>query len=120
VTLHGDDNYGRINSECSGWLRDIGAFVPHYHPDQFELAQFGGALVWRVTQKADAPRCVCKRGGFDPSHRSVSGRWNENPKPFVWTAKVEAIVEKIERARGKLEAIKPGCTQPRRGRKNEE
>jgi len=45
--------------------------------------------------------------------------WNENPKPFVWTATVEEMLKKIERARAKLEAIQPGCTQPRR-RKNED
>ena len=39
--------------------------------------------------------------------------WNEKPNPFVWTAKVEDILKKIERARAKLEQIKPGCTQPR-------
>ena len=33
---------------------------------------------------------------------------------------LEEIVEKIERARAKLKAIKPGCTLPRRRRKNEE
>jgi hypothetical protein len=39
--------------------------------------------------------------------------WNQNPKPFVWTASVESIIKKIEKARAKLEQIKPGCTQPR-------
>ena len=39
--------------------------------------------------------------------------WNEQPKPYVWTAKVEDIMQKIERARTKLEQIKPGCTLPR-------
>ena len=41
------------------------------------------------------------------------GAWNQKPKPFIWTAKVEDIIKKIERARAKLEQIKPGCTQPR-------
>ena len=40
--------------------------------------------------------------------------WNKNPKPFVWTAKLEEILKKIERARAKLQAIEPGCTEPRR------
>ena len=35
-------------------------------------------------------------------------RWS--PRPFVWTAKVEDILEKLDRARRKLEEIKPGCT----------
>jgi hypothetical protein len=39
--------------------------------------------------------------------------WNENPTPFIWTAKVEDILQKIERARAKMEMIKPGSAQPR-------
>lgn len=40
------------------------------------------------------------------------GAWNENPKPFVWTANVEDIIKKIDRARAKVEQIKPGSTCP--------
>ena len=39
--------------------------------------------------------------------------WNHNPKPFIWTATVEEIIKKIERARVKMEQIKPGSTLPR-------
>lgn len=39
--------------------------------------------------------------------------WNKNPKPFVWTASVGKIMEKIERARLKLEQLKPGSSLPR-------
>ena len=42
--------------------------------------------------------------------------WNRDPKPFIWTARAEDILEKIERCRRRLEEIKPGCTV-RRGRK---
>jgi len=34
--------------------------------------------------------------------------WNENPKPFVWTATVESIVAKLSRCRQTLERIQPG------------
>jgi len=45
--------------------------------------------------------------------------WNENPKPFVWTATVESIQEKLTRCRRTLEQIQPGCTSPKtRKRKN--
>ena len=37
--------------------------------------------------------------------------WNENPKPFVWTATVESIVAKLSRCRQTLEQIQPGCTR---------
>jgi hypothetical protein len=46
--------------------------------------------------------------------------WNENPRPFVWTAELNEILKKIERARAKLESIQPGSTLPRRRRKGEE
>ncbi|MGH8653248.1 MAG: hypothetical protein ACREYE_14275, partial [Gammaproteobacteria bacterium] len=39
--------------------------------------------------------------------------WNQNPKPFIWTTTVEDIIKKIERARVKMEQIKPRSTLPR-------
>jgi hypothetical protein len=39
--------------------------------------------------------------------------WNQNPKQFIWTATVEGIIQKIERARVKMEQIKPGSTLPK-------
>jgi hypothetical protein len=39
--------------------------------------------------------------------------WNESPKPFVWTATVQSIQDKLSRCRQTLEQIKPGCTAPR-------
>jgi hypothetical protein len=39
--------------------------------------------------------------------------WNAQPQPFIWTAKVDDIMAKIERARAKLEQLKAGCTLPR-------
>jgi len=39
--------------------------------------------------------------------------WNEDPRPFVWTATVESIKEKLSRCRQTLEQIQPGCTQTR-------
>jgi hypothetical protein len=35
------------------------------------------------------------------------------PKPFVWTATVEKILEKIAKSRRLLEQIEPGCTAPK-------
>jgi len=34
--------------------------------------------------------------------------WNEKPRPFVWTATVASIVEKLSRCRQTLEKIQPG------------
>jgi hypothetical protein len=39
--------------------------------------------------------------------------WNENPRPFVWTATVDQICAKLSRCRQTLEQILPGCTKAR-------
>jgi hypothetical protein len=39
--------------------------------------------------------------------------WNKDPKPFIWTATVESIQEKLTRCRRTLEKIQPGCTSPK-------
>jgi len=43
--------------------------------------------------------------------------WNEAPRPFEWTATVEKIMAKVERARQKLEGIKPGWSRRKTRRK---
>src|SRR5216683_2066729 len=42
--------------------------------------------------------------------------WNQDPQPFVWTATVESIQEKLTRCRRTLEQIQPGCTSPKPSR----
>ena len=43
--------------------------------------------------------------------------WNEAPRPFVWTATVEKIMAKVERARQRLEGIKPGWSKRKKRKK---
>jgi len=43
--------------------------------------------------------------------------WNEAPRPFVWTATVEKIMAKVERARQKLEEVKPGWSVRKKRKK---
>jgi hypothetical protein len=64
----------------------------------------GGAWFRELTQKA------IRRGVFHsvPDLIAAIERYlaahNQDPKPFVWTAEVEAIVEKVSCARAALEA----------------
>jgi hypothetical protein len=51
------------------------------------------------------------RGGLEEIEAFLA--WNQSPKPFIWSATVEDIIKKIDRARVKMEQIKPGSTQPR-------
>ena len=84
-----------------------------FHPYQFQLAEPRRAMVRRIDNKAlrEASLSVL------PICRLIAAillaAWNENPKPFVWTATIESIVEKLARCRQTLEKIQPGCTSPK-------
>jgi len=43
--------------------------------------------------------------------------WNDSPRPFVWTASVESILEKMVKAKRTLEKIEPGCIGSKRKKK---
>ena len=60
------------------------------------------------------------RRGVSPSVKELKAyidafmtAWNKTPRPYVWTATVEAITEKLSRCRPTLEKIQPSCTGPR-------
>ena len=122
VTLHlVMDNYGTHKTpEVQRWLARHRRFVPHFIPTSSSWLNLVERWFGELTHKAVRRSAFVSVADLIRAIEAFLAAWNENPKPFVWTAKVEAILEKIQRARVKLEAINPGCTQPRRRRKNEE
>jgi transposase len=111
------DNYGTHKEpHVQAWLKKHRRFVCHFIPTSSSWLNLVERWFEELSEKA------IRRGSFvsvADLQAAIDGfleAWNEQPKPFVWTAKVEDIIKKIERARAKLEGIKPGCTQPR-GRK---
>ena len=69
------------------------------HADQFIVAEYGGAFFRDLTQNR------LRRGVFHDVEEFIMAigdyidRHNENPKPFIWTAKASDILEKVKRAR---------------------
>ena len=102
------------------WLRRHGRFVLHFIPTSSSWLNLVERWFRELTEKA------LRRGAFFSVPDLVQAieaflaACNENPRPFVWTAQLEEILEKIDRARAKLESMQPGCTQPRYRRKGEE
>ena len=100
-----------------GWLKRHPRFVPHFVPTSSSWLNLVERWFGELTSKR------VRRGTF----RSVAdlvqaieeylSTWNENPQPFVWTATVESIMEKLSRCRQTLEKIQPGCTLPRTRKK---
>jgi len=115
------DNYGTHKTpEVQSWLKRHRRFIRHFIPTSSSWLKQVERWFGELTEKA------VRRGAFFSVPDLVQAieaflaAWNENPRPFVWTAQLEEILEKIERARAKLESMQPGCTQPRHRRKGEE
>ena len=121
LTLHVIlDNYGTHKTpEVKKWLEQHPRFVCHFIPTSSSWLNMVERWFRELTDKA------IRRGSFvsvpdlEQAIANYLRAWNDNPRPFIWMATVGEIVEKLARAREKLETIKPGCTQPRR-RKTEQ
>ena len=111
------DNYGtHKHPRVRAWLRRHPRFVPHFVPTSSSWLNLVERWFGELTSKR------IRRGSFfsvEDLQRAMEeflAAWNENPRPFVWTATIKSIVEKLSRCRQTLEKIQAGCTLPRTGR----
>ena len=109
------DNYGTHKHEkVRGWLKRHPRFETHFIPTSSSWLNLVERWFGELTQKA------IRRGSFGSVKElkacmeEFMAAWNQEPKPFVWTATVESITEKLSRCRRTLEQIQPGSSSPRR------
>ena len=114
------DNYGTHKTPAvQSWLKRHQRFVPHFIPTSSSWLNLVERWFGELTQKAVRRGVFLSVPDLVQAIEAFLAAWNEDPHPFVWTAKLEEILKKIERARAKLESIQPGSTQPRRRQKQE-
>ena len=108
------DNYGTHGTpEVKRWLKAHPRFVIHYVPTSCSWLNLIERWFAELTNKR------IRRGSFFSVAQLTSAiqdflaAWNENPKPFLWTATVDSIVAKLSRCKQTLEQIQPGCTLPK-------
>src|SRR5467141_2136779 len=108
------DNYGTHKEpHVQAWLTKHPRFVCHFVPTSSSWLNLVERWFRELTEKA------IRRGSFlsvpdlKQAIEAFMQAWNKNPKPFIWSATVEDIIKKIDRARVKMEQIKPGSTQLR-------
>ncbi len=113
------DNYGtHKHPKVKAWLKRHPRFIPHFIPTSSSWLN----LVERWFAELTGKRI--RRGTFVSVPDLIAAidefmaAWNDDPQPFVWTATVDSIVKKLQRCRQTLEQIHPGCTVPRRRKKN--
>jgi transposase len=108
------DNYGtHKHPRVQAWLKRHPRFVSHFIPTSSSWLNLVERWFGELTGKR------VRRGVFVSVEDLIAAieqyvaAWNKEPKPFVWTATLDSIVEKLKGCRQTLEQIKPGCTLPR-------
>jgi transposase len=111
------DNYGTHgHAVVKAWLRKHPRFVIHYVPTSCSWLNLIERWFAELTNKRLRRDSFFSVEELTVAINEFLAAWNDNPKPFVWTATVDSIVAKLARCRQTLEQIQPGCTAPK-GRK---
>ena len=114
------DNYGtHKHPRIENWLKRHPRFVPHFIPTSSSWLNLVERWFGELTGKRIRRGVFVSVEDLKNAIQEFLAAWNVNPKPFVWTATVDSIVQKLNRCKQTLERIKPGCTRPRT-RKNKE
>jgi len=112
------DNYGTHKHEnVRAWLKRHPRFVLHFVPTSSSWLNLVERWFGALDDKAIRRGVFRSVEDLKASIEAFLTAWNKDPKPFVWTATVESIVEKLSRCRRTLEKIQPGCTSPRTRRR---
>ncbi len=108
------DNYGtHKHPRVQRWLRGHDRFVAHFIPTSSSWLNLVERWFGELTDKRIRRGVFVSAEDLEKAIEEFLTAWNNDPKPFVWTATVESILEKLSRCRQTLERIKPGCTRPR-------
>lgn len=108
------DNYGTHKHESvRRWLKRHSRFVLHFVPTSSSWLNLVERWFGHLDSKAIRRGVFRSVADLKAAIEAFLTAWNRAPQPFVWTATVESITEKLSRSRRILETIQPGCTSPR-------
>jgi transposase len=108
------DNYGtHKHANVRAWLKRHPRFVCHFVPTSSSWLNLVERWFGELTSKRIRRDSFGSVADLKKAIDEFLLAWNENPRPFLWTATVDSIVEKLSRCRQTLEQIQPGCTLPR-------
>ncbi len=110
-------NTAHKHAKVKEWLKRNPRFVPHFVPTSSSWMNLVERWFGHLDNKAIRRGVFRSVADLQASIEAFLKAWNQDPKPFVWTATVESIQEKLTRCRRTLEQIKPGCTSPKSRKK---
>jgi transposase len=103
------DNYGtHKHPRVQSWLERHPRFTLHFIPTSSSWLNQVERWFGELTQKAVRRGAFVSVAELKEAIEQFLQAWNEAPRPFVWTATVEKIMARVERAQQKLEEVKPG------------
>lgn len=106
------DNYGtHKHADVRAWLKRHPRFIPHFVPTSSSWLNLVERWFGELTSKRIRRDSFSSVQDLKEAIGEFLDVWNENPKPFTWTATVESIQQKLSRCRQTLEQIQPGSTQ---------
>ena len=95
------------------WLAKHPRFVLHFIPTSSSWLNLVERWFEELSQKAVRRGAFRSVADLERTIQEFMAAWNASPTPFVWTATVESILEKLARCRRRLEQVQPGCTKPK-------
>lgn len=108
------DNYGtHKHPRVQRWFKRHERFIPHFVPTSSSWLNLVERWFGELTGKRIRRGVFVSVKDLETAIEEFLTAWNNDPKPFVWMATVDSIVEKLSRCRQTLERIKPGCARPR-------
>ena len=108
------DNYGtHKHPRVQRWLQRHERFVPHFIPTSSSWLNLVERWFGELTGKRIRRGVFVSVADLQTAIEEFLAAWNQDPRPFVWTATVASIIEKLSRCRQTLEQIRPGCTRTR-------
>ena len=98
------DNSGTHKaSQGEELARSPSALPSPFHSDQLVVVESGRALVWSAHGEADSARQLFSLEELVQAIHEYLEENNRQPKPFLWTASVEKLLEKANRCKAILE-----------------
>ena len=112
------DNYGtHKHPRVQAWLQRHSRFVLHFVPTSSSWLNLVERWFGELTGKRIRRGVFVSVDALVAAIEEYLAAWNTKPKPFIWTATVESIIEKLTHCKQTLERIQPGCTLPRTRKK---
>jgi len=109
------DNYGtHKHPKVKAWFDRHPRFVAHFIPTSSSWLNMVERWFAYLSTRAVRRASFSSTSDLKRAIEEFLDAWNDKPKPFVWTATVDQICAKLSRCRQTLEQIAPGCTVPRR------